>query len=399
MCRIGRAFPAFLAVLAATIAVLWQPSTGSARQVGDDAPSRVRVVHGISAAGPLDVYVDGSLALFGIVFPEASAEIVLSGGEHDVAVVPSGAGVDAAIAAGRVTLDPGAGSYVTLVGTADVASVGLFTIDERPLEAGRARFRVINGVADAGEIVPAFSGGEAISNALAFGEASEYAAIEAGAYDLDLLDAASGTPLLTLPQVAMLEGTATDIILVGSVSEATLEAVVAGTSVELTRPTGSIASVVPGRCGELNEPAVELGLVQPGQDEPVGIADAPVMGQGYALAPIPFATLIGEPHAIVVSGGEEGEGPVACGDIGGRLTENGALVIALEDTGQDGLSGIAVLAPALEDPATTGVSVFLRTAVGLPEASASPVPAGGWATEQAYPPNAPGHWPALLLRP
>lgn len=373
MGRIGRAFPVVLAVLAASAAILWHAPNGAARQTGDDAPARVRVVHGISAAGPLDVYVDGSLALFGIVFPEASAELVLDGGEHDVAVVPSGAGLDAAIASGPVALEPGTGAYVTLVGTPDVPSVGLFAVDERPLEAGRARFRVINGVADAGEIVPAFTGGEAISDALAFGDASEYAAIDAGAYDIDLLDAGSGVALLTLPQVALAEGVATDIILVGAAGDGSLDAVVAGTGVDVTRPTGNIALIVPGRCDRLAEPAIELGLVQTGQGEPVGIAEVPVMAQGYALAPIPFATLIGEPHAIAVSGGAEGSArSLACGDVGGRLTETGALVIALEASGGEGLAGIAVLAPALEDAATTGVSVFLVAGEGLSAVAASP---------------------------
>jgi hypothetical protein len=63
---------------------------------------------------------------------------------------------------------------------------------------------------------------------------------------------------------------------------------------------------------------------------------------------------------------------VACGDIGGSLTDTGALVIALhsEDTGVT--AGMAVLASALENPDATGVSVFLIAGVPAGEAAATP---------------------------
>ena len=47
-------------------------------------------MHGITDAGPLDVYVDGSLALIGILFADISGDVVLAGGEHAFAVVPTG---------------------------------------------------------------------------------------------------------------------------------------------------------------------------------------------------------------------------------------------------------------------------------------------------------------------
>ena len=42
---------------------------------------------------------------------------------------------------------------------------------------------------------------------------------------------------------------------------------------------------------------------------------------------------------------------VACGEIGGNLTDTGALVIALRSGGTGATAGVAVLAPALEDQA------------------------------------------------
>jgi hypothetical protein len=64
---------------------------------------------------------------------------------------------------------------------------------------------------------------------------------------------------------------------------------------------------------------------------------------------------------------------VACGEIGGNLTDTGALVIALRSEGTRATAGVAVLAPALEDPGATGVSVFLIAGVPAVDAAATPV--------------------------
>ena len=75
------------------IVALAIPVGGRAVQDLDGGPAgaRVRIVHGIADAGPLDIYVDGSLALIGILFADTSGNVVLPGGEHAFAVVPTGA--------------------------------------------------------------------------------------------------------------------------------------------------------------------------------------------------------------------------------------------------------------------------------------------------------------------
>jgi hypothetical protein len=371
----GAARRAFGAVVALVVAgcLLGGVSVHAAQQSPADA-ARVRVVHGVTDAGPLDVYVDGSIALIGIVFPEISGDVLLSAGEHEFAVVPTGASPDAAIAAGTIALEGQTRAYAALLGTVAATSVGLFQVDDRPLDAGRARFRVISGVPDAGEIVPAFTGGEAISQPLAFGDASAYAAVDAGTYDLDLLDAVSGASLLALPQIALAEAAATDIMLVGQVSDGTLQALVESTSVEVARGTGQSAQIMTGTCSSAGDLVADLGLVQPAQGEAVGSAETLTVAQGFGLAGISFATLIASPHAVAIA--EDGDAPaefVACGNVGGRLTDTGALVIALTDAGTGNAGGVAVLASSVEDPEATGVSVFrtfgaAETSLATPEA-------------------------------
>jgi hypothetical protein len=341
--------------------------------------AEVRIVHGISGVGPVDVYVDGALALIGILNGETSGVLRFPGGEREFAVVATGAPIDAALAAGLINLQEGSGYYAALLGTSESASVGLFTIDERALDPGRARFRIIGGAPDAPPFVPVFTGGDALSEPLGFGDASEYATLEAGTYDLDLIDAETGAPLLALPATAFADGTTTDVIVIGQVADGSLTALieVVQVEVEVASAVGQLARIVPGTCSDAGEPIADLGLVQPGQGESVGEASGPPVAQGYGLANIAFASLVSAPHAVVVaaSEGDAAEFTV-CGEIGGQLTDTGALVIALQPAASEAASGIAVLAPGLENPESTGISVFLTGIAGGSSAS-TPVPANG----------------------
>jgi hypothetical protein len=339
----------------------------------DDSQTRVRVVHGLEGVGPVDIYVDGGLALIGLAEGDTSGELRLASGDHQLAVVPSGTSPDDALVAGGITLRAGREVYATLVGTADAPSVGLFLVDDRPLDAGRARFRIINGALDS-SIVPAFAGGDALTEPLGVGDASEYSQIDAGVYDLDFLGEASGTVLLSLAGAEFAEGTANDILIVGQAATGTLATIVETQPVEVTRPTGRSGQIVTGTCDEPGDLVADLGLILPGQGATVGVSNAEPTSQAYSSAAVPFDTLTAAPHSILVR--SEGGDIVACGEVGGSLTDTGSLVIALE--GESSSHGVAVVAPGLDAPDTTGVSLFMVDFSGestLP-AAASPVAAG-----------------------
>jgi hypothetical protein len=352
------------------------PASGRAVQDVDGGAerARVRIVHGIADAGPLDFYVDGSLALVGMIFAHASGDVVLRGGEHTITVVPAGSSPETAIATGTIALGNDTRAYVALLGTLDSASVELFEVDIRPVDQGSARFRIINGVPDVEEITPVFSGGDALSEPLSFAEASQYASIDAGTYDLDMLETGSGASLLALPQTPFAEGTTIDLFLVGQVSDGSLTAVVAPITAEVARAVGQSAQIFTGSCAELGAVAANLGIVRAGQGAVVGAGGTDPVAQGFGTAGISFTTLVETPHAVAVSEDAESGGEImACGDIAGALTDTGALVLALRTEGTEVVSGVAVLAPALDDPEATGVSVFLVAEVPTAGAAATPV--------------------------
>lgn len=320
----------------------------------DESQTRIRVIHGLEDAGPVDIYLDGSLALIGIGYGETSGELRFASGDHQFAVVPGGTSPDEALVSGSITLRADREVYATLVGTVDAPSVGLFVVDDRPLDAGQARFRVINGSLDA-TIVPAFTGGSALTEPLAFGDASEYSQIDAGVYDLDFLDDASRTALVSLLGAEFAEGTANDILVIGQAVNGTLATIVETRPVEVTRPTGRSGQIVAGTCGAPGDLVADLGLILPGQGAIVGVSTAEPTSQAYASAAVPFDALTSSPHSILVRS-ESGD-PVACGEVGGNLTDTGSLVIALE--GDSPAHGVAVVAPGLDAPDTTGVSLFM----------------------------------------
>ena len=339
----------------------------------DESQTQVRVVHGLVGVGPVDIYIDGGLALIGLGEGATSGQLRLASGDHQLAVVPSGASLENALVSGGITLREGRDIYATLVGTADAPSVGLFLIDERPLDEGRARFRIINGSLDS-SLVPAFAGGDALTEPLGFGDASEYSQIDAGVYDVDFLDEVSGTVVLSLPGAEFAEGTANDILIVGQAADGTLATIVMARPVDVTRPTGRSGQVVVGTCEATGDLVADLGLILPGQGATVGVTGAEPTSQAYASAAAPFDILTASPHSVVVRS-EQGD-IIACGEIGGSLTDTGSLVIALE--GSTAAHGVAVLAPGLDAPDTTGVSLFMvdfAAESSLP-AAATPVAAG-----------------------
>ena len=139
-------------------------------------------------------------------------------------MTPTGTQPENAVIAGAIALRGGVRVFAPLIGTAEQPSVGLFTINERPLEEGRARFRVISGIPDIEGVVPTFTGGEALTPTLGFGDASEYAVLDTETYDLDVVDAVTGELLLSLPATLLAEGASTDIVLIGQVAAGSLTA-------------------------------------------------------------------------------------------------------------------------------------------------------------------------------
>ena len=143
------------------------------------------------------------------------------------------------------------------------------------------------------------------------------------------------------------------------------------------------AEVLSGPCEEPGETIASLTPLETPEGEAQGQGVAIEAESSYTTIPIPLESLLSGQTNITVLLSDEASETVACGEIGGVLSEGGSLVVKLSERNGSGFSGITFLAPG--DPGTTGASVFLageRTvaetrelvAAATPEAALEPIP-------------------------
>lgn len=146
-----------------------------------------------------------------------------------------------------------------------------------------------------------------------------------------------------------------------------------------------------GDCDELGAVIQPLtSLTVPG-GETLGNGDAVVAEAAFTSIPLTLDALLAEDHALKVHLSKEKiETYLACGDIGGTLDANGALIVGMKELDGSGYAGIAYLE---EQPnGTTSVSVMIAKVIPGAEgaaadaAAAQPAeeaPAAGASAEEA----------------
>jgi uncharacterized cupredoxin-like copper-binding protein len=126
-----------------------------------------------------------------------------------------------------------------------------------------------------------------------------------------------------------------------------------------------------GDCDELGEVIQPLtNLTVPGGDVS-GNADAVVAEAAFTIIPQSLDELLAEDHALKVHlSREQIQVYLACGDIGGTVDANGALIVGMKELDDSGYAGIAYLVPA--GAGGTSVSVMIAQVIpGAGEAAAS----------------------------
>jgi len=121
--------------------------------------------------------------------------------------------------------------------------------------------------------------------------------------------------------------------------------------------TGIAAAIHQGNCDEVGDVVAPLIESRVPQGERRGNTAAMPAANSFTSVPISLDALTVSDHAIVVPF-PVGEEIVVCGEIGGSLTEAGALIVGLASGGDVRISGIAYLSPGI-DPAQTAISLFL----------------------------------------
>lgn len=139
------------------------------------------------------------------------------------------------------------------------------------------------------------------------------------------------------------------------------------------------ATISTGSCPQdgLGEVVRRLTNLTVPRGESLGQRTAAPVFSSFTNVPLSLDELLGEDHAITVQTSVDDETSIACGDIGGVLTESGDLLVGLREQERSRFAGVAYLNPA-PDGSSTNISVFLtrRGAVGraaaTPEVGATP---------------------------
>jgi hypothetical protein len=126
------------------------------------------------------------------------------------------------------------------------------------------------------------------------------------------------------------------------------------------------AHIHTGTCDEVGEvvaPLTDLAGAIGG--DRVGQARRAIPAQSsFTSVPLTLDAILGDDHVVNVHlSAEEIDTYIACGEIGGRLSPEGAVIIGLRELNKSGFTGIAYLAPGA-DGASTDVSVFVAPTQG-----------------------------------
>ena len=190
-----------LAVLAATVLAAGSPAQAA-------GTANVRVAHASPNAPRVDVYVDGMRAFANAPFTAITKYAALPAGKHHVQVFPAGAKPTgkAAIDA-TLTLAPGKSYTVAAVGTLQQIAPLVLVDKNRLPAAGYAKIRVIHASPNAPAVDVAVTGGPVLIHGLKFGQASGYAKVKAGTYNLEVRPAGTMTAVLKLRNVHLMSRT------------------------------------------------------------------------------------------------------------------------------------------------------------------------------------------------
>jgi len=184
----------------------------------------IRVAHLSPDAPAVDVWVDGNVVLSDVPFKAVSDYLELKPGSYRIQVSPAGETepivIDAILELKSETAYTVAATG--LLGEDDLKPMVL--MDNRFDNVETAKVRLVHTAPDAPAVDVGPSDGSVIFGDAAFREASEYAELPAGSYDLEVRVAGTMDIALSIPNVELEKGTNYTVFAVGTLADGTLSA-------------------------------------------------------------------------------------------------------------------------------------------------------------------------------
>jgi hypothetical protein len=186
------------------------------------AVAQLRVAHLSPDAPPVDVRVNGTVAVQGAAYMDVSNYLPVPAGDVRIQVTPAGAASPVVIDA---TVPLGVGAFYTVAATGLLAS-GLqpvVLVDNRST-GSEAKVRFVHASPDAPAVDVAVTGGPVLFGGVPFRGAADYAGVSGGTYDLEVRVAGTQTVALPLPGFPIRGGTNYTVFAIGRAGNGTLEA-------------------------------------------------------------------------------------------------------------------------------------------------------------------------------
>jgi hypothetical protein len=183
--------------------------------------AQVRVVHLSPDAPAVDVAVNGTVAVQGAAYLDATGYLPVPAGEARITVTPTGQSSPVVIDA---TVPVGANAYYTIAATGFLADIQPLVLVDDTSSSGQARVRFVHTSADAPAVDVAVTGGPVLFGDVPFRGASQYGAVDGGTYDLEVRVAGTDTVALPLPGVELGGGTNYTAFAIGLLADGSLNA-------------------------------------------------------------------------------------------------------------------------------------------------------------------------------
>jgi Domain of unknown function (DUF4397) len=174
---------------------------GAAVATADSTLANVKAIHAAPQTGAVNFVVDTATLVSGEIYPSASVYAAALPGARTLGFEDAAAPGKLLASVGR-TLGAATDSTVVLTGFAGSLQAIPLTDNNLPSSAGRPRLRFANMSPDAAPL-DVLVGTTKQASALASGTTSGYVEVDAGTYTLTFNDAATGTPVLTIPDVLL----------------------------------------------------------------------------------------------------------------------------------------------------------------------------------------------------
>jgi Domain of unknown function (DUF4397) len=157
----------------------------------------VRVMHASPDAPNVDVFVNGQAVLTNVPFFAYSNLLPLGNGTYQVAVAPAGAGTDASVIVGDLTVEGGVTVTLAAVNFLENIEAVLYEDQTSAVPAGKTRVRIIHASPNAPAVDVKLAGTSTVVLANAPFKASAYLEVDAGSYRFDISPAGSSSVVYT----------------------------------------------------------------------------------------------------------------------------------------------------------------------------------------------------------